>query len=67
MLDGKYLAVMYNDCWRCKGYRGWSFFGRVDWMPDEELKALQKLLGLPASVPPMRTTTAWSSYYKNKK
>jgi len=63
-LRGDTLMVRYHDCVRCAGYAGWSFLGRLSLLTKSELLELQRALGIPAKVGPLKTPAAWRKHYK---
>lgn len=65
-LEGERLWFRLVTCGACRRVMGWAFVGDLPNITDEQLRVIQERIGLPASVPPLRTARAWRDTYRDR-
>ena len=62
-LDGHHIWARVDTCGNCRRMMGWCLIGDLRLMTKQQLLQLQKDLGLPDSVPPLREPAEWRTQY----
>lgn len=65
-LEGDRLWIKLISCGACRRVMGWSFVGDLSKLSDKQLSVAQARIGLPETLPPLRTPKAWRDAYRNR-
>ena len=65
-VEGERLWVRQVTCGMCRRIMGWSFVGDLPKLGEDQLRAIQTRLGLPASAPTLKTAKDWRDFYKSR-
>lgn len=57
--EGERLWVRAVTCGNCRRIMGWAFVGDLPRLDDAQISSIQKRLGMPPEVGPLRTVSAW--------
>lgn len=66
LLDGETLYIKWVTCGSCRRVIGHGFQGELAALSDEQLRALQTKLGLPADAPLLDSAAAWRRYVSDE-